>query len=593
MHSGIKVEEYNRKYSEFNSMKQYRDRLSRYQLMPLKDFHFNRSLYIINSDSETLHQGSVSNVLTLFIVGILILLVGLFNFVNIYTLIILKRSREFGVKKVYGAKGIQIFSQLYLENFSLTAVSVFGAWLLLEISEKLLINNIGFVVQDNIRFNVAFSLTMLFVLPFITTIYPYLRYNYSSPVTSLRSVNRGGVSLVSRTIFLFLQYVITFALIVISLYFMKQLNFMLQSDAGYDTENIIVTKLLYQDNSHHIKSEAESKKSSDKFKRNIEVIERKMDTSPLFQNWSFGKPHYTIEPHLSVGVDGRENHSVGMLYASRKQLKLLNIQLVEGRLWDSTDVGTQYRFIINETAKKLFNITDIHSTYLQPEHRLWHSIEYDTSTNPAYEIVGVVKDFKTGHLSKPIVPMIIIYQDDNEPDEYIMAKIATYNRNEAIEYIKNLNHDLYGNADFTYSFVEDDITALYEEDKRISHVYTIFSIIAILISCLGLFALSVFDIRQRYREIALRKINGATAKDIMQLLLKKYIRLLTGAFIVAIPLSFLIINKYMENFAHKTALSWWLFAISAITVSAISLFTLIWQINKAIKINPTEGLNDE
>ena len=110
---------------------------------------------------------------------------------------------------------------------------------------------------------------------------------------------------------------------------------------------------------------------------------------------------------------------------------------------------------------------------------------------------------------------------------------------------------------------------------------------------MGLFALSLFDIQQRYREIALRKINGATTKDIMKLVLNKYIYLLAGAFAVAIPLSYFAISKYIESFAHRTAISWWLFAIAAIIVTAISLIILMWQVNRAMKINPTRVLKGE
>jgi ABC-type antimicrobial peptide transport system permease subunit len=120
-----------------------------------------------------------------------------------------------------------------------------------------------------------------------------------------------------------------------------------------------------------------------------------------------------------------------------------------------------------------------------------------------------------------------------------------------------------------------------------------FAIIAIFISSLGLFALSLFDVRQRYREIALRKVNGATSKDIMNLLLKIYIYLLTISFVVAVPVSYLIISKFMESFTYRTSISWWLFAVSAIVVSTVSLLTLIWQVRKAMKINPTKVLKGD
>ncbi len=277
---------------------------------------------------------------------------------------------------------------------------------------------------------------------------------------------------------------------------------------------------------------------------------------------------------------------------SQKQMKIFNYQLLEGRLWDSTDVSIQYRFIINETAKKQFNITDIHTAYLQPEHRLWYA-QGDMSVNPAYEIVGVIKDFNTGHLSNPTLPVVIVYQEEYMKEENLIAKIAPGKQQEAIEFLQKLNTELYGDAEFTYTFMEDEIAALYADDKCIIRIYTAFSLIAIFISCLGLFALSLFDIRQRYREIALRKINGAKPNDIMRLLLKKYAYLLGAAFAVAVPVSYGVISRYMESFAHRTAISWWLFVVSAIVVTAVSLLTLMWQVRRAMKINPASAIKVE
>ena len=541
---------------------------------------------------ETFHKGSYQNVLVLSIAGLLILLIGIFNFVNIYAVITLRRSREFGIKKIYGAKGIEIFSQLYLENFMLVAISVFVARFILEISERLFADRFGLSLHPYQSFDILLSLSLLFIVPLVTSIFPYLRYKYSSPISSLSSVSLGGVSLVPRTAFLFTQYAITFALIVVSMYFMKQLNYMLNSDIGYDTEDIVVSKVLYDDNFHHIWNEDDSKNRENYYKKVVSTIESKMNESSLFSNWTFADPRYNINAGLPLSIDGGETHNVGMLYVSKQQMKMYNYQLLEGRLWDSTDISHQYRFIINEAAKKAFNITDIQTSYLQTERRLWYNSS-EVETNPAYEIVGVVKDFNTGHLSKAITPTVMIYMEDNEPTDQIMAKIAPGKKKEAIEYLKGINRELYGEADFNYSFVEDEIAAIYNEDKQISLIYMIFSFIAILISSLGLFALSLFDIQQRYREIALRKINGATAKDIMKLVLNKYVYLLTSAFAVAIPLSYLAINKYMEVFVHRTAISWWIFAIAAIMVVTISLITLMWQVNIAMKINPTRVLKGE
>ena len=589
LHDEVDITDFNKKYGEFRSLPEYHGSLTRYQLLPLRDYYFDNSLFMSRAEGMFL-QGNRTNVVVLSIVALLILLVGLFNYINIYTVITLRRGREFGIKKVYGAKGWQIFGQIYFENLSMTAIAIFLAWFVLEIFRSLFSEQFALTLHPNFTFDILLSFILLLILPIITGIYPFFRYHYASPITSLRSVNVGGVSLISRSAFLFLQYVITFCLIIISIFFMKQLRFMLQADLGYDIENVVVCKILHQSNYYNVNDEEEYRKRESRHREITEIIERKMNASPLFTQWSYGDPLYSIEASLPLTVEGGEAHNVAVIYRSRKQMDLFNYQLLEGRLWDTTDIAVQYRFIINETAKKIFNIEDIHTAYLQPEHRLWYA-RGDMSINPAYEIVGVVKDFNTGHLSKPTTPIAIMYEDEYMQRETMMAKILSGKRSEAIDFLKELNKELYGEADFEYAFMEDEIAALYDEDKRISRIYNTFAVIAILVSCLGLFALSLFDIRQRYREIALRKVNGATTKDVLRLLLKKYIWLLAGAFVVAVPVSYLFINKYLEGFAHKAPVSWWLFAVSAVVVAGVSLLTLVWQVKKAVRIDPARVLS--
>lgn len=146
---------------------------------------------------------------------------------------------------------------------------------------------------------------------------------------------------------------------------------------------------------------------------------------------------------------------------------------------------------------------------------------------------------------------------------------------------------------FEYTFVQDEISNLYREDRQITIIYSSFALLGILISSLGLFGLSLFDIQQRYREVALRKVNGAMMKDILPLLLRQYILILGASFVIAIPLAYWGINVYLENYAYRTDISWWLFALAAIIVLLISLVTLIYQVRKAIAINPATILKGQ
>ncbi|MDD3512075.1 MAG: ABC transporter permease, partial [Fermentimonas sp.] len=371
----------------------------------------------------------------------------------------------------------------------------------------------------------------------------------------------------------------------------KQLRFMLDADLGYNTENVMMCTLMSMPVLDHSSSELMAEYAY-KLSNNQQLVKQKMDKSTLFTEWAHGGPLYKSEANYQISLAGKEEYKqVAVDFIDNPNKNMFDFQLVEGRLWDSTDVFYQYKCIINESAMKMFNIKDFSTDYLQFQTRLWTSsrTELDMNINPPYEIVGVIKDFNTGHLSKSTLPMVFVFNDRPNPYSYLMGRFIPGKEKEAATYLEGLHKEINNNAEFKYSLLKDNIAKLYEKDKQVSNVYSIFALMAIFVSCLGLFALSLFDIQQRHSEIGLRKINGATTKDIMYLLLKKYLLLLLSAFLISIPLSYFAIYKYLEGFAYKATISWWLFVISGFIVVGISVITISWQVRKAMKINPVEA----
>ena len=181
---------------------------------------------------------------------------------------------------------------------------------------------------------------------------------------------------------------------------------------------------------------------------------------------------------------------------------------------------------------------------------------------------------------------------DTDIYEPVVASFAPGRRQEVIELMKNLHDELVG-GEFTYSFIEDEVAAMYREDKKVAMICTVFTGIAIVISMLGLFGISLFDVRQRRKEIAIRKINGARIIDIVRLLLKKYFALLGLAFAASVPVALFAIHKYLENFANKASIAWWLFAVALIVTVAVSLLTLLYQTYKAGNENPANVIKSE
>jgi hypothetical protein len=274
--------------------------------------------------------------------------------------------------------------------------------------------------------------------------------------------------------------------------------------------------------------------------------------------------------------------------------KLFDVQLLDGRLWDNKiDNLFIYDIIVSESTLKQFGITDWRSAGMQPYRRIWwmSGKDEEMKTNPPLRIVGVVKDFNLEHLSRQLAP-VVCYFNAASRYEPLVASFAPENRQEVIELMNNLHDELVG-GEFTYSFIEDEVAAMYKDDKKVAVICTVFTGIAILISMMGLFGISLFDIRQRRKEIAIRKVNGAQIIDIVRLLTKKYFVLLGVAFAASIPVALFAIYKYLENFAYKASISWWLFAVALGVTVAISLCTLLYQTYRAGSENPADVIKSE
>lgn len=596
---GNDIQQLNKKNEPFMQLICYKNKPMRLQFFPLKEFYFNKEIHTYEKEKSIFLHGNSANITVLWIVTLALLLIGLFNFINIYTVMMLKRAREFGIKKVYGAGGTTIFAQIFTENLLLGGIALFFSWFLIEISEGIMEQMLGIPRIHNHLFSTTLSLGMLLVLPLITSIYPFLKYNYTAPSVSIRSVNVGGHSIISRTLFLFVQYLITFVLIVVSLFFIKQVKFMLNADLGYSTKDIIQCRMNTERTSFDIKSDEEWEKSRQKEEHDIKEIKEKMNACSLFTTWEYGENPNQLDGSFNSVRNVKEETFHQVIYSSmsNKYIDLFNLELKEGRLWnDSIDQWTDYQMIVNEAAQKLLGIDQIETALVQPENRLWWSSnrpKEEMEKNPPYRVIGVVKDFKIGHLSKAPSPLFIVYDKEGSFNNRLMAHIAPGKKQEAIAFLKQLHDEVIGEGDFEYTFLEDELASQYKEDRRTSKIYLLFTVIAILISCLGLFGLSLFDIQQRYREIALRKVNGAMLKEIYFLLLKKYVCVLGLAFVISIPVSWYIITKYLEGFANKASISWWLFAIAGFVTAAISMVTLIWQVRRAAIINPAQVLKGE
>lgn len=555
--------------------------------IPLKQFYWQEGLY---EYPEMEHHGNRSHTFLLAGVCLLVLLTGVINFINLYLVLMMKRSKEYGIKKIFGVQGRMLFAQLWVENMLLITSALFLSWLLIEITTV----PVGHLLGNDIAYT-AFDVWLTFgiwlLLPLLTCIYPYIKYNYLSPIVGIRSVSSTKQSVFTRMIFLLIQCVITFLLIILSLYFGKHLNFLLHTEPGFRQEGILVASLAHEASP----SQASDEERKESFAR-YQQIQQKLNECPLITQWQSIKNDILDNSNTTIFINDKDVQlNMKVKWVSADFFSMYDLKVVEGKLPEKTNNSIIQKIVMNESALKAFGYKHCDEAFVRGENPLWIWVsakgEVEQGGLQPMPVEAVVNDFYTGHITAGKQPVVFMVSSSGGNKIQILCKPGK--EKELIGYLKKIEKEVYNTEDFEYYWLKDKVMAIYDKDKQVTGVYIFFAFIAIVVSCLGLFGLSLFDIRQRYREIAIRKVNGAADRNICILLLRKYVVVLASAFVIAIPLSYYLINMYTQDFVIKTSIGIAIFVITLIIISFVSLGTLLWQVRKATAINPAEIIKTE
>ena len=559
----------------------YDTRTHTFSLISVKDIYWDGSL--TDREPAMFLSGNHSHLIILSGVCLLLLLTGILNFINLYLVALLRRGKEYGLKKVFGVCGKTLFANIWIENTLLVLSALLVSWLMIEImsapTEYLFDIHFSYTAFDG-----WLSASILLLLPVITSIYPYIKYNYTSPILSIRSIGVQSHSKHCRMFFLGAQYIITFLLVVLSLYFNRQLGMLLNTEPGFRTKNMMNVNLVYESKDFS----SYTYESMQQRRQRVMQLDNELNACPFIELY---EPSYEniLTPTFGTNYLNNKGEKVflNIHYATPAFFKLYDIKVIEGEIPDINKEDRRTVFVVNKAALKALGYTSINGAGVIEENQ--KRANANASLQP---IVAVVEDYFEGHLTSGIKPTIYPVGARFSGDLYQIA-YTPGKKKEVIDFLRNLEYKVYGSEDFEYTFLEDDIKAMYTQDRQTATIYSIFAGMAIIISSLGLLGISLFDIRQRYREIAIRKVNGASAKDLYRLLFRKYITVLIIAFIIAIPLAYYLINTYTQDFAVRAPVSIDIFIISLLLVIIISLGTLAYQIQKAAYINPTQIMKTE
>jgi ABC-type antimicrobial peptide transport system permease subunit len=503
------------------------------------------------------------------IVAVFILLIACINFMNLTTARSIKRAREIGVRKVVGAIRSVLIQQFIGEAVLLTFIAVFIAIIMV----LLLLPAFNMVTQkqialpfSNLYFWISlFSLTL--ITGFISGSYPALFLSSFNPVKVLKGAVKlsTGAAWFRKGLVVF-QFVLSIVLIVGTIVISKQVNFVQNQNLGYNRENLI-----------YVPMEGDLKTKYALFRNEalqmpgIQSITRITNTPDNFGsttggvNWDGKDPNTNIEfTQVSAGYDF---------------VKTLKLKLVAGREF-SPDFGTDtVGYIINESALKRIGYKDP----IGKPFTMW---------GKKGKLIGVLKDFHFRSLHDPITPLIVRF-GEVEGWGNIVVRTQPGQTKEAIATFEKLSRELNPDFTFTYTFADEQYKKQYLSEQIVGNLSKTFAFLAIFISCLGLLGLAMFTAEQRIKEIGIRKVLGASTASLFSLLSKEFMVLVVIALLIASPVAWFFMNKWLQNYSYHTSIEWWVFALSGLISIIIALITVSLQSAKAALMNPIKSLRSE
>jgi putative ABC transport system permease protein len=534
-----------------------------YFLQPLASIHLNSSL---NGEFEA--NGNINYIYIFISAALLIVIIASVNFMNLSTAKSEQRSKEVGLRKVVGSsKGLLIFQFLHeavfmsILAFILSVVLVFIA---LPWFNSFTGKSFELFDMYNLQ-TLPYLLAAVLMLGILSGLYPAFYLSSFKPMEVLKSkINRrkNGVNL--RGTLVVFQFVISIFLIVGTLVVYRQLDFVQNVNLGFNKEQIVVLH-----GAGALGNKSETFKELLFTNPNI----KKVSTSQTlpgkgFMNWG-------------CNVEGREGWlTLNMNITDIDFLDTYQMQMVEGRFFSKDFLSDSTAIVINENAQKVLGWED-------PLQR-----KVNMNGN-SYHVIGVIKDYHYESLHTQVRPMgMIMFPRDWRPS-YVSVKITGEDVPETLDFIEKRWATTTGGFPYQFSFFDQEYQQLYDNEVQTSNMFIFFALIAIFIACLGLFALSAFVAEQRTKEIGIRKVNGAGVNNILLLLSSNFAKWVLMAFIISLPLGFFVMRKWLENFAYKIDLNWWIFAVAGLAALFIALMTVSFQSVKAALKNPVDALRYE
>ncbi len=539
-------------------------------LLAFKDYHAEKE------SNQTL-------IIILSIVALGILGIAMVNFINLTITNSIGRTKEIGVKKVIGAGKAFLVRQIISESLMVSFIALVFGYL----AAKL------FLPQFNQLYNTGLHISFTqnhLLLPILIVIWlivglssgitPALFWARQTSIESLRGeIFRNRKAGMARYSLIILQFAIAIILISGTFLVRKQIEFMMNHDPKFDKENVVVAKLTSWDF-------PDLNAASHKFK----IIADELKSSPYVESVCFSQciPGSYQENYNTFYPEGEANSEsihLRKAYVGYGYFKTFGIKLLEGENFSDKSRNYENCMILNKKAMELLGYTQIENQILR---------ESSKSGRPN-KVIGEVDDFSFQGVQREMQPLAHFFTErENFSDwSYLSVRAKPGAGLQVVELLKDKWKSTLPESAFNFFFADDKLNEQYKEYVQINRIIAWFSIVAVLLSCIGLFALSSYVISKRTKEVGVRKVNGAKVGEVIALLNRDFLRWVAISFLIATPISWFSLNRWLDGFALKTTLSWWIFALSGLLALGIAILTVSFQSWKAASKNPVESLRYE
>lgn len=554
--------------------------ISSFNLQPLADIHFNQTY----ASSNSYYTINYNYLYLLAAIGLFLILAACINYTNLSTALAIKKSKEVGVRKTMGATRGHLIKQFLSETFFLTAFVIAAA----AFSVRLYLPALNTFLEKNIPLDwlsvksIVLLVSLWLTISLLSGVYPAFVLSGFNPIAALKSkisAPKASVVNLRRGLVVF-QFITAQVLIIGAVVVSKQMAFMQSSPLGFDKQQVVDIGL------------PENKPEQ------LQALKEKLARIPGISSVSFSLGAPIGNNNATTGFNLREKYTTNQIDVTVKStdkeyLQTYGLQLLAGRWFNNGDEMKisdkipdslkQYAFVLNETAVKALG-------FAHPQDILGKYVTYGFDDISA-PVIGVVKDYHVASLHKAVSPVLMV----QFPVFYYNAGIKVnggYSQ-ATLSAIEKAWSSVYPNALFESSFLDEHIASQYKEEKRTQQLFSIFTVLSIVINILGLVGLLSFMVEQKTKEIGIRKVLGASIGSISFLLSKDFLKLIVIAFLVAAPTSAYLMNKWLQNFAYRTSISWWVFAASILAALIVTGLAVGYQTIKAATVNPVKSLKAE